>query len=81
MAHGFSLAAVMPEHAAVWDRLISRLGLRPYRYEEIVSSWQFLDYALRQGRTQPHHSIVSTINVRSHGFAEWMDTEAMFDAL
>lgn len=81
VAHSFSLAQVMPDHAAVWDRLVARHGLRPYRYDEIVSSWQFLDYALRHGRTQPHHSIVSTVKARQHGFADCMDTETMFDAI
>ena len=81
VAHSFSMAQVMPSHAGVWDRLVARHSLQPYRYEEIVSSWQFLDYVLRYGRTQPHHSIVSTIKARSHGFADCMDTETMFDSI
>ena len=60
---------------------MAKHGLRPYSYPEIVSSWQFMDYLLRHGRTYPHHSIVSTIKARQHGFNDCMDTEAMFDAI
>lgn len=81
VAHSFSMAQIMPQHGKVWDRLVARHGLRPYAYEEIVSSWQFLDYVLRYGRTQPHHSMVSTIKARQHGFSDCMDTEVMFDAI
>lgn len=81
VAHPFSLAEVMVDKGPAWDRLVARHGLRPYGYGEIVSSWQFMDYLLRHGRTYPHHSIVSTIKARQHGFHDCMDTEAMFDEI
>lgn len=37
-----------------------------------------MDYLLRHGRTYPHHSVVSTIKARQHGFHDCMDTEEMF---
>lgn len=40
-----------------------------------------MDYLLRYGRTYPHHSIVSTIKARRHGFHDCCDTEEMFDAI
>jgi nucleoside-diphosphate-sugar epimerase len=81
VAHPFSLAEVMADKGPVWDRIVRKHGLRPYRYPEIVSSWQFMDYLLRHGKTYPHHSIVSTIKARQHGFHDCMDTEAMFDQI
>ncbi|MBB1251019.1 SDR family oxidoreductase [Rhizobium sp. G21] len=81
VAHPFSLAEVMADKGQVWDRIVRKHGLRPYRYAEIVSSWQFMDYLLRYGKTYPHHSIVSTIKARQHGFHDCMDTEAMFDQI
>jgi nucleoside-diphosphate-sugar epimerase len=79
--HTFSMARVMPDKGAVWDRIVERHGLRPIPYDEIVSSWQFLDYLLRYDRTYPHHSLVSTIKARQHGFHDCMDTEVMFDRI
>jgi hypothetical protein len=80
-AHSFSLARVMPDKARVWDRLVARHGLRRYRYEDIVSSWQFLGSVPRHGPLQRHHSMVPTIKIRQHGFAECVDTEEMFDRI
>lgn len=81
VAHPFSLAEVMADKGLVWDSIVRKHGLRPHSYSEIVSSWQFMDYLLRHGRTYPHHSIVSTIKARQHGFHDCMDTEVMFDQI
>ncbi len=79
--HPFSLAEVMADKGPIWDRIVLKHSLVPHRYEQIVSSWQFMDYLLRHGRTYPHHSIVSTIKARQHGFHDCMDTEEMFDEI
>jgi nucleoside-diphosphate-sugar epimerase len=79
--HAFSMARIMPDKGAVWDRVVQKHGLRPIPYDEIVSSWQFLDYLLRYDRSYPHHSLVSTIKARQHGFHDCMDTEVMFDRI
>lgn len=76
--HPFSLAAVMPDKGDVWERIVRRHGLLPYHYEEVCRSWQFLDYAVRQGEALPRHSLVSDIKSRRHGFLEFYDTEEMF---
>jgi nucleoside-diphosphate-sugar epimerase len=81
IAHSFSLAEVMADKGPVWDRIVERHGLIPYAYQEIVSSWQFMDYLLRYGRSYAHHSLVSTIKARKHGFHDCMDSEEMFDAI
>lgn len=78
IAHPFSLAEVMADKGPVWDRIVEKHGLAPHAYERIVSSWQFMDYLLRHGRTYPHHSLVSTIKARQHGFHDCVDTEQMF---
>lgn len=80
-AHPHSLAAVMPDKEPVWDGIVAKYGLRPYRYKEIVASWEFLDFTFRHGETRPRHSIVSTIKARRHGFHDCVDTEEMFDRL
>lgn len=79
--HPFSLAEVMADKGPVWDRIVEKHGLVRHSYAEIVSSWQFMDYLLRHGRTYPHHSIVSTIKARKHGFHDCADTEDMFDGI
>ncbi len=78
LAHPFSLAAVMQDKAPVWDRIVSRHDLKIHRFEEIVASWQFMDYLLRHDRPYPHHSLVSTIKIRKHGFHDCEDSEEMF---
>lgn len=81
IAHPFSLAEVMADKGPIWDRIVSKHGLVPHRYAEIVKSWQFMDYLLRHRKTYPHHSLVSTIKARQHGFHDCVDTEEMFDRI
>ncbi|MNV85423.1 hypothetical protein D3C71_1793850 [compost metagenome] len=71
----------MADKAAVWDHIVAKHDLVRNSYTEVVSSWQFMDYLLRHDRTYPHHSMVSTIKARQHGFHDCMDTEQMFDAI
>ncbi|MDQ0323282.1 nucleoside-diphosphate-sugar epimerase [Pararhizobium capsulatum DSM 1112] len=81
IAHSFSLAEVMSDKQPVWDKIVRKHALVPHTYDEIVSSWQFMDYLLRHGKAYPHHSIVSTIKARKHGFHDCVDTEEMFRTL
>lgn len=75
--HPFSLARVMPQNAPVWERVVAKHGLKPYRYEELVPSWQFADFLFGYGqRPNPHH--MSTIKARKFGFHACVDTEEMF---
>lgn len=81
VAHPHALAAVMPGKKGVWDAMVRRYGLRPYAYEDVVRSWEFLDFTLRHGEVRPRHSIMSTIKARQHGFHDCADTEEMFARL
>lgn len=73
----FSLARVMPENEAIWDRIVTRHGLQPNSYRAMVPAWQYADYLFGFGqRPNPHH--VSTIKIRQAGFHACQDTEEMF---
>ncbi len=68
-----SLTATMADKGPVWDRLVARHGLRPYRYEEIVA-WGYGDFVF-----QREYDIISDVGkARRHGFHEAVDTEEMF---
>lgn len=70
----FSLAKVMPANAAIWDGMVARHGLKPYRYQEMVPSWQMADFLFGYGqRPNAHH--ISTIKIRQHGFHDCIDSE------
>ena len=75
--HPFSLARVMPQNEAIWNKIVSRYDLVQHTYKEIVPSWQFADFLLGYGqRPNSHH--MSTIKIRKAGFPECVDSEAMF---
>ncbi|MEZ5559853.1 MAG: SDR family oxidoreductase [Pseudomonadales bacterium] len=72
------LTEVMPEHAAVWDAIVARHGLRPTRTADLVgASWQFADAVFGFGGGAPS-TLLSTIKIRQHGFGRCVDTEDMF---
>lgn len=71
-----SLAETMPRHAAVWDRIVEKHGLRPYPLDRLVgSSWQFADRTFAAGVEQPGSTVMSTIKARQHGFQACVDSE------
>lgn len=68
-----SLVTDMADKSPVWDRLVARHGLQPYRYEDIVK-WGYGDFVFG-----PDYDIISsTTKARRHGFHEVAETEAMF---
>ncbi len=75
--HPFSLAQVMPDKGPVWDHIVQKHQLKPYRYEEIVPAWDYPDFAFRYGRA-PNPTLMSTIKIRQAGFHDCMDSEQMF---
>jgi nucleoside-diphosphate-sugar epimerase len=74
--HSLSLARVMPDKAEVWDRIVQKHGLRPYKLADLIPSWNFADFTFRY-RQKPFHSLLSTIKIRQAGFHDCIDTEQM----
>ncbi len=71
-----ALAAAMPAHEDAWARVVDRHGLRPLTLDQLVgSSWQFTDRAFGHGLERAADSVLSTIKLRQHGFADCEDTE------
>jgi nucleoside-diphosphate-sugar epimerase len=73
----FPMPSVMIDKAPIWDRIVDKHGLDRIAYERIAPSWQFMDFVFRHGSTTPHHSLLSTIKARQHGFHDCIDTETM----
>ena len=71
-----SLVRFMADKAPVWDRIVAKHGLRPFRYQEIVS-WPYGDFVF----TPEYDVISSTGKARRYGFHECVDTEEMFARL
>ena len=70
---GIRLATAMAGKGPLWDETVHRHGLLPHRYDEIVS-WPYGDAVFSSG-----WDIVSdTGKARRAGFADCVDTEAMF---
>ena len=67
------LVQTMADKGPLWQQLAARHGLKPYRYEELVS-WRYGDVVFASG-----HDIVSDMGTTWRtGFHEVVDTEAMF---
>ena len=75
-----SLAEFLPRHAAVWDRIVEREGLRPNTMTGLLGeSHHYADLLFGFGaRQSPPSILVSTIKLRQAGFGDCTDTEAMF---
>jgi nucleoside-diphosphate-sugar epimerase len=75
-----SLAAFMPAHADVWDRIVKKHGLKaPPMAELLGESHHYADLLFSYGAEQALPSIlVSTIKLRQAGFGDCIDTEVMF---
>ena len=75
-----SLAKTYPQWIAPWDAIRRKHDLIAPGLEAFVGlSFQYADYSMRYGQTESGPpSIVSTVKINKAGFAEMMDTEAMF---
>jgi nucleoside-diphosphate-sugar epimerase len=75
-----ALATFLPEHASTWDRIVARHELRPTSMAELLGQSHFLaDLVFAPGSSEmPQAAFESTIKIRQAGFAECMDTEAMW---
>lgn len=70
------LRRTMKDKGLVWDRLVERHGLKPYRFEDIAQ-WGFGDFIFKT----PYDNITSTIKARRYGFHDCVDSEDMFTEL
>ncbi|OWW18159.1 SDR family oxidoreductase [Noviherbaspirillum denitrificans] len=71
-----SLVKYMADKGPIWDRIVSRYGLRKVPYEQIVS-WAYGDFVFT-----PEFDIISDMGkARRFGFHESVDTEEMFFGL
>jgi nucleoside-diphosphate-sugar epimerase len=68
-----SLTEFMADKGPVWDRMVERYGLQPYRYEDIVS-WGFGDAIFGSD----WDIVRSTHKARAYGFEPFIDSEDMF---
>lgn len=77
VAHPHSLTRSMADKEPVWQRIVERHGLKPYRLADLVPSWQFVDYSLGYA-SRPNDVLLSTIRIRQAGFGDCIDSEEMF---
>ena len=73
------LAETMPARAAAWRSLAHRHGLASDDLARLLgASWQYLDFVLGNGLEHAPPTLLSTVAIRRAGFADCVDTEAMF---
>jgi nucleoside-diphosphate-sugar epimerase len=75
--HAMSLGRVMADKGPVWDRIVQKHQLQPYKMAQLVPSFEYADFTFRHKQT-PYESVQSTIKIRQAGFAECVDTQEMF---
>jgi hypothetical protein len=63
----------MTDKEPIWDAIVRKYGLKPYKFREIVS-WRFGDMQFQQN----WDSIVATSKIRRFGFHEVAEDEEMF---
>lgn len=74
------LATWLPAHAAQWDAVVKRQGLRPVAMADLLGeSHHYADFCFAYGASEPPPpAFVSAIKLRQAGFTEVCDTEDMF---
>jgi nucleoside-diphosphate-sugar epimerase len=74
-----SMASFLMEHAAIWDRIVEKHGLRRMTIGELVGQGHFAaDYMFAYDQSAPRAKFVSTIKLRKAGFWRVADTEDTF---
>jgi nucleoside-diphosphate-sugar epimerase len=68
-----NLTEFMADKAPLWDAIVRKHGLKPYRFDEVVA-WPFGDYVFNTS-----WDVMSNLTKsRQHGFQEVVDSEDMF---
>jgi nucleoside-diphosphate-sugar epimerase len=71
-----SLVQFMADKAPLWDAMVKKHGLKPYRFGEVVA-WPFGDYVFNC-----NYDVMSSVTKsRQHGFEAVVDSEEMFGRL
>jgi nucleoside-diphosphate-sugar epimerase len=77
-ARPLRLADAMPARSAEWQAIVTKYRLLPHSLDGLLgASWQFADAVLGYGGA-PRDTVVSTLKARQFGFADCVDTDAMF---
>lgn len=67
------LTQFMADKGPVWDRMVKKYGLAPYRFEQIAA-WPFGDFVFT-----PEYDMISDMGkARRYGFGDAVDSEEMF---
>ena len=72
-----SLGRVMADKGPIWDAIVKKHQLQPYKLEQLVPSFEYADFTFRYRQT-PFESLQSTIKIRQAGFHDCIDTQEMF---
>lgn len=75
-----AMAEFLPAHAAVWDRIVAKKGLRAVALPDLLGeSHHYADFCFAHGATvPPPPAFVSAIKLRQAGFHQVCDSEDMF---
>lgn len=74
-----SVAAYLKENADVWDRIVTKYGLRSRNLRQLVGQGdQHADFAFAYGAPEGPRAFVSTVKLRQAGFTRMVDTEDAF---
>jgi nucleoside-diphosphate-sugar epimerase len=74
-----SVATYLKENADVWDRIVTKYGLRSRNLRDLVGKGdQHADFAFAYGAPQGPRAFVSTVKLRQAGFTKTIDTEDTF---
>lgn len=69
----FTLEAFMADKAPLWERIVAKHNLKPYRFEELAA-WKFGDFVF-----SAEWDVISDCSkARRAGFCETIDSEEMF---
>ena len=68
-----SLTEFMADKAPLWEAMVKKYALKPYRFEEVVA-WPFGDYVFNT----TWDVMTNVTKSRQHGFQDVVDTQDMF---
>ncbi|MGB9248911.1 MAG: SDR family oxidoreductase [Mycobacterium sp.] len=74
-----SLTAYLAANSDLWDRIVTKYGLRPLSLRQLVGHGdQHADFAFAYGAPEGPRAFVSTVKLRHAGFTATIDTQDAF---